>query len=80
MKNKKSQAIQKIVSPDLVIYSRDGDTFPYRWAARHCLRLLNFNSNLRQITIEGSKDSRLSGEYVIYAAEYGVDTHKGEFV
>ena len=72
-KKKKSQHNNKASSPDLVIYSRAGDTFHYRWAARRCLRLLDFNSNLYQITIEGSKESKLGGEYVIDTAEYSAD-------
>ena len=28
-----------VAYPDLVGYSRAGDTFHYRWAARRCLRL-----------------------------------------
>ncbi len=72
-KKKKSQPNKIAVSPDLVIYSRAGDTFHYRWAARRCLRLLDFNSNLDQITIEGSKEPTLGGEYVIDIAEYSAD-------
>jgi len=77
---KKSQPVKKAVSPDLVIYSRAGDTFHYRWAARRCLRLLDFNSNLDQITIEGSKEPTLGGEYVIDTAEYSADDINGESV
>ncbi len=64
----------------MVIYSRAGDTFHYRWAARRCLRLLDFNSNLDQITIEGSKESKLGGEYVIDTAEYCSDDINGQSV
>jgi len=68
------------VTPDLVGYSRAGDTFHYRWAARRCLRLLDFNSTLEQITIEGSKEPKLGGEYVIDTAEYSVDDFNGKSV
>jgi hypothetical protein len=77
---KKSRPNKKGVSPDLVIYSRAGDTFHYRWAARRCLRLLDFNSNLDQITIEGSKEPKLGGEYVIDTAEYSTDDINGQSV
>lgn len=78
-KNKKSQTKEKAVSPDSVIYSRAGDTFHYRWAARRCLRLLDFNSNLDQITIEGSKEPKLGGEYVIDTAEYSAGGQSVEY-
>jgi len=54
----------------LVRYSRAGDAFHYRWAARRCLRLVELNSPLRCITIEGSKESEQAGEYAIDLAEY----------
>ena len=73
IKKKKPQPNKSAVSPDLVAYSRAGDTFHYRWAARRCLRLLDFKSNLTQVTIEGSKEPRLGGEYVIDTAEYSDD-------
>ncbi|MEZ5573736.1 MAG: hypothetical protein R3E64_17220 [Halioglobus sp.] len=76
----KSQLKKRAVSPDLVIYSRAGDTFHYRWAARRCLRLLDFNSKLEQITIEGSKEPKLDGEYVIDTAEYSADDINGQSV
>lgn len=79
-KKNKNQSNIEAISPDLVSYSRAGDTFHYRWAARRCLRLLDFNSNLDQITIEGSKESKLGGEYVIDIAEYSVDALKGKYV
>ena len=53
-----------------VRYSRAGDAFHYRWAARRCLRLVEPNSPLRCITIEGSKESEQAGEYAIDLAEY----------
>ncbi len=57
-------------SNNLVRYSRDGDAFHYRWAARRALKLISPNSGLNQIVIEGSKESQRSGEYVIDVAEY----------
>jgi hypothetical protein len=75
-----SKKNQKSVIPDLVAYSRAGDTFHYRWAARRCLRLLDFGSNLKQITIEGSKEPKLGGEYVIDTAEYSSDSLSGKCV
>ena len=54
----------------LVRYSRAGDAFHYRWAARRCLRLLDVQSGLTCITIEGSKESDAAGEYSIDLAEY----------
>lgn len=70
---KKDSLEKKAVSPNLVAYSRAGDTFHYRWAARRCLRLLDFNSNLYEITIESSKEPKSGGEYVIDTAEYSFD-------
>lgn len=58
---------------DSVRYSRAGDVFHYRWAARRCLRMLNPNHRLNCIIIEGSKTPRLLGEYVIDVAEYSGD-------
>ncbi|MFC3679101.1 hypothetical protein [Bacterioplanoides pacificum] len=71
---------RKTDSSELVRYSRAGDTFHYRWAARRCLRLLDFNSDLTHITIEGSKEAKLGGEYVIDTAEYSSDNGKGSSV
>jgi hypothetical protein len=51
-------------------YSRAGDVFHYRWAARRCLQLMYPNSNLQFITIESSNENKLIGEYVIDVAEY----------
>jgi hypothetical protein len=50
--------------------SRAGDAFHYRWAARRCLRLLDLNSELEWITVEGSREPNQAGEYVIDVAEY----------
>ena len=57
---------------DLVRNSRDGDMFHYRWAARRCLRLLDTKLRLDYITIEGSSESKLKGEYLIDIAEYEI--------
>ncbi len=56
----------------LVRYSRAGDAFHYRWAARRCLRLINPKSSLQYLVIEGSggRQKELAGEYVIDVAEY----------
>ncbi len=63
---------KKIVDNDLVRYSRAGDAFHYRWAARRCLRLVNPLSKIKQIVIEGSKESPLAGEYNIDVSEYRI--------
>ncbi|MFC0225083.1 hypothetical protein [Serratia aquatilis] len=55
---------------DLIHFSRAGDIFHYRWAVKRCLKLLDFNTDLTQITIEGSKESKLAGECVVDLAEY----------
>lgn len=55
---------------ELVRYSRAGDVFHYRWAARRCLRMIYPKSLLRYIVIEGSIQRKLAGEYVIDVAEY----------
>jgi hypothetical protein len=62
----------------LVRTSRDGDRFHYLWAARRCLRLLPFGSNLVAITIEGASpveglgatEQVQAGEEVIDVGEY----------
>ncbi|HHL33187.1 MAG TPA: ATP-binding protein, partial [Desulfobulbaceae bacterium] len=53
-----------------VRYSRAGDVFHYRWAARRCLRMVPPNSPLKCVVIEGSKEDEVAGEYVIDVAEY----------
>lgn len=58
---------------DLVRYSRAGDVFHYRWAARRCLRMLHPKSSVKYIVIEGSKENKVAGEYVIDVAEYTED-------
>ncbi len=55
---------------DLVRYSRAGDVFHYRWAARRCLRMIDPLSSLDLITVEASKDRQLPGELAIDIAEY----------
>lgn len=57
---------------DFVRYSRAGDEFHYRWAARRCLRLIYPKSTLESIVIEGSgpDESGLDGEYVMDVTEY----------
>ena len=55
---------------DSVRFSRAGDLFHYRWAARRCLNLIKPNSLLQEIVIEGSKESKKSGEYQIDVTEY----------
>lgn len=55
---------------DAVSDSRAGDIFHYRWAARRCLRMVNPNSKITSIVIEGSKEPDLAGEYVMDVTEY----------
>ena len=55
---------------ELVRCSRAGDVFHYRWAARRCLKLIYPKSTLNCIVIEGSKESKSRGEYVIDLTEY----------
>lgn len=65
------------MSNQLVSYSRAGDVFHYRWAARRCLRLLYPNTELENIVIEGSNEPAKAGEYVIDVSEYS-RTAEGE--
>lgn len=60
------------MSNNLVAYSRAGDVFHYRWAARRSLRLIQPNSRLQKIVIEGSSEKMKAGEYVIDVTEYFV--------
>jgi hypothetical protein len=60
------------MSNDLVSYSRAGDVFHYRWAARRCLRLIRPDSPIGKIVIEGSSECKKAGEYVIDVTEYSV--------
>lgn len=55
---------------ELVRYSRAGDAFHYRWAARRCLKMIYPSSPVKYIVIEGSKERKLAGEYVIDVSEY----------
>jgi len=55
---------------ELVRFSRAGDVFHYRWAARRCLSLISPKSRIKHIVIEGSSENKLAGEYVIDVAEY----------
>ncbi len=55
---------------ELVRYSRAGDAFHYRWAARRCLRMIDPRCPVNAITIEASKKSKLAGECAIDLAEY----------
>lgn len=59
--------------------SRQGDKFHYRWAARRSLGLLDPNTTLERMEIEGSEDSGLKGEDVIDLTEYH-KTDSGEQV
>lgn len=61
------------MADNLVGYSRAGDEFHYRWAARRCLRMLFPNSKLTSMVVEGSKDVNAAGEYVIDVTEYAID-------
>jgi hypothetical protein len=60
----------EIISNDKVRYSRAGDAFHYRWAARRCLKMLYPLSTIKSIVIEGSKERKMAGEYIIDIAEY----------
>lgn len=57
---------------ELVSYSRAGDVFHYRWAARRCLALVYPNAPLQSVVIEGSAEMEKEGEYVIDVSEYYV--------
>ena len=69
-----------IRNSDRVRYSRAGDQFHYRWAARRCLGLLNPKSQLVCITIEGVAKEETqgenldTGEEVVDVAEYYGDS------
>ncbi|MGV8830027.1 MAG: hypothetical protein ACWA6U_17095 [Breznakibacter sp.] len=58
------------MSNEKVAYSRQGDDFHYRWAARRCLKLIHPNSSLQTVVIEGSNEEEKEGEYVIDFTEY----------
>lgn len=55
---------------ELINYSRAGDIFHYRWAVKRCLKLLDFNTNLKCLTIEGSLEPSRAGECIVDVAEY----------
>ena len=55
---------------DSVRYSRAGDVFHYRWAARRCLRMVHPNSQLKRMSVEGTPEDASSGDEVIDVAEY----------
>lgn len=63
------------INSSSIHYSRAGDKFHYRWAVKRCLKLLNFDTDLTKITIEGSEEESFKGEDVIDIAEY----RKNEF-
>ena len=69
-KVKVTRETDETMGNELVKFSRAGDVFHYRWAARRCLRLIYPKTLLRQVVIEGSKEPKLAGEYVIDVAEY----------
>lgn len=58
---------------NLTSFSRAGDVFHYRWAARRCLKLLDLNTTLTSVVIEGSKERTLPGECAIDITEYYQD-------
>lgn len=71
-----------VLSNELVRYSRAGDAFHYRFAAKFCLDMLNPKSEITEITIEGSKNPRdpaKSGEYVIDLGIYKDNINEIEF-
>ena len=58
------------IDNELVRYSRAGDTFHYRWAARRCIKMIYPSSPVKYIVIEGTNDRKRAGEYVIDVSEY----------
>ena len=70
----------KANDPNLVRYSRAGDEFHYRWAARRCLNMIRPGSPVTEIIIEGSKESKAKGEYVIDVSEYSKTEDAGNSV
>lgn len=58
------------MAENLVGYSRAGDAFHYRWAARRCLAMVYPNAELQYLVVEGSSDNDLLGEYSIDVSEY----------
>ena len=57
--------------------SREGDQFHYLWAARRCLRLLSFSSDLAAVTIEGASPLEDPAGSAIEAGEEAIDV--GEY-
>lgn len=70
MDRNRKNIIKNKESSDSVRYSRAGDAFHYRWAARRCLRMIDPRCPVQSITIEASLDSKLQGECAIDLAEY----------
>lgn len=62
--------MEEEINNELVRYSRAGDAFHYRWAARRCLKMIYPASPVKYIVIEGSKERKLAGEYIIDVSEY----------
>lgn len=60
--------------------SRQGDKFHYRWAARRSLKLLDPNTTLDRIEIEGSEENGLEGEDVIDLTEYHKNGAEGQVI
>ena len=56
-------------SNKLVRDSRTGDVFHYRWAARRALMLLDSDSGLEKIVIEGDDSEAAKGEYSLDMVE-----------
>ncbi|MCW9706277.1 hypothetical protein [Fodinibius salsisoli] len=65
---------------NLVRYSRAGDVFHYRWAARRCLKMIHPKSPIECVYIEGSEENDRKGEYVIDVAEYYKKSDQGRAV
>jgi hypothetical protein len=63
---------------DAVRDSRAGDVFHYRWAARRCLRMLDFKSKINYVVIEGSSESSRPGEFVMDVTEYVESSEDGK--
>ena len=58
---------------DAVLNSRAGDRFHYLWAARRCLKMIEPNTTLQHVWVEGSSDPNEAGELVIDLEERHVD-------
>jgi len=55
---------------DLVRFSRAGDAFHYRWVALRCLKMIHPLSKVNMIMVEGSKEHKAAGEYIVDVSEY----------